>query len=199
MSGDVIRGAGATVLGARWQLQLVTAAILAVAGIVMLLDQARAELVVGLVLGAYFLVEGVGYIVGRMGNRGPGRAGEVDALRAGVGLLTAALLFGLSFLEAITLTGVRVILIIGGVPFGVLGLWLWLLSRGSAGRLGFAVANVLVAALGILLFVTQFVDGTVFGRVVVVVAWGAIILAALLALIALVRARSSGKAAAQEG
>lgn len=190
-----IRTAGTTVLGARWQLQLVVAAALGVAGVAMLLDPGRAELVVGLVMGAFLLVEGIAYVVGRMGGRQPDRGGELEALRAGVGLLTAALLFGLSYLDAITLTGVRLILIIGGIPFGLLGIAAWVLSRHVVQRFGFLVANVAVVAIGVILFATQFVDETLFGDIVTVVAWGAIVLAIALAIFGLLRARGSAPAA----
>lgn len=186
-----IRTAGTTVLGARWQVQLIVAAALAIAGVAMLIDPGRAELVVGLILGAFFLVAGIAYVVGRMGGAAPDRASEVEALRAGVGLLTAALLFGLSFLDAITLTGVRLILIIGGVPFGLLGIGAWVLSGRVVQRLGSLVANVLVVIVGAILFVTQFLDETLFGNIVTVVAWAAIVLAVALALFGLIRGRGT--------
>ncbi len=125
-----------------------------------------------------------------MGNRPPGRAGEIDALRAGVGLLTAALLFGLSFLDAITLAGVRLIIVIGGLPVGLLGMWLFLLTVRTRARWGLAVTNLLVIAYAILLSVTQFVDSGAFAGVLVVVAGAAILVAIALALLALARARS---------
>jgi hypothetical protein len=178
-------------LGIRWQVQLLVAGLLGAAGGYMLVDPGRGELVGGLVIGSYLVVDGLGFVVGRMGNRPAGRVGEIDALRAGVGLLTAALLFGLSFLDAITLAGVRLIIVIGGLPFGLLGLWLFLLTVRTEVRWGFAVVNLLVIAYTILLFVTQFVDSGAFAGVLVVVAGAAIVVAIALALIAVVRARST--------
>ncbi len=142
-------------------------------------------------IGSYLVAEGIGFVIGRMGNRPAGRAGEIDALRAGVGLLTAALLFGLSFLDAITLVGVRLIIVIGGLPFGLLGLWLFALTIRAGARWGFAVANLLVIAYAILLIVTQFVNSGAFDAVLVVVSGAAIVVAVALALLALVRARSA--------
>lgn len=191
MGAAGIRTAGTTVLGARWQVQLIVAAGLGVGGVAMLLDPGRAELVVGLILGAFLLVEGIVYVLGRMGGAPPDRADEIEALRAGVGLLAAALLFGLSFLDAITLTGVRLILIIRGVPFGLLGIGAWVMSRQVVQRFGFLVANVLVVSVGVILFATQFVDDTLFGRIVTVVAWAAIVLGIALALFGLIRARAT--------
>ena len=191
MAGSRILGASARVLGVRWQLQLLVAALLGAAGIYMLIDPGRGELVGGLVIGAYLVVDAISYIVSRMRNRPAGREGEIDALRAGVGLLTAALLFGLSFLDAITLVGVRLIIVIGGLPFGLLGLWLFALTVRAGARWGFAVANLLVIAYAILLLVTQFANSGAFDAVLVVVSGAAIVVAAALALLALVRARSA--------
>lgn len=191
MAGSRIREAGARVLGVRWQVQLLVAGLLGAAGVYMLVDPGRGELVGGLVIGGYLVVDGVSFVVGRLGNRPPGRAGEIDALRAGVGLLTAALLFGLSFLDAITLTGVRLIIVIGGLPVGLLGLWLFVLTLRGGARWGLAMANLLVIAYAILLFVTQFMDGEAFGSVLVIVAGAAIVVAIALALVAIARARSS--------
>lgn len=191
MTGSRIRSAGARALGVRWQLQLVVAALLAAAGAYMLVDPGRGELVGGLVIGSYLVVDGIGFLVARMGNRPPGRVGEVDALRAGIGLLTATLLFGLSFLAAITLTGVRLIIAIGGLPFGLLGLWLFALTVRAGARWGLAVASLLVIAYGVLLLITQFVDAGAFAAVLGIVAGAAIVVAVIVALVALVRARSA--------
>jgi uncharacterized membrane protein HdeD (DUF308 family) len=192
VAGSRIREAGARVLGVRWQVQLLVAGLLAAAGVYMLVDPGRGELVGGLMIGGYLVFDGISFVVSRMGNRSPGRAGEIDALRAGVGLLTAALLFGLSFLDAITLTGVRLIIVIGGLPVGMLGLWLFALTLRSGARWGLALANVLVIAYAILLFVTQFMDSGAFGSVLVIVAGAAILVAIALALLAVVRARAAG-------
>jgi uncharacterized membrane protein HdeD (DUF308 family) len=179
------------VLGVRWQIQLLVAGLLGAAGVYMLVDPGRGELVGGLIIGSYLVTDGMSYVISRMRNRPAGRAGEIDALRAGVGLLTAALLFGLSFLDAITLTGVRLIIVIGGLPFGLLGLWLFLLTVRGEARWGLAIANLLVIAYAILLFVTQFVDSGAFAAVLGIVAAAAIVVAIALALLAAVRARST--------
>ncbi len=193
MSGSAILGAGSRVRGARWQVQLGVAVILGASGAFMLLDQGRAELFSGLVAGGFFLVEGIAYLVGRFGSRESAPGGEVDALRAGVGLLTAALLFGLSFLQAITLAGVRLILAIGGIPFGLLGLWLFVVTRKAGLRWGALAANLLVTAYGALLVYTQFVDEMAFGSVVAVVAGALLVIAVVLAAVALFRARSPSR------
>jgi hypothetical protein len=177
--------------GARWQIQLIAAAVFAVAGVFMLVDPARAELVAGLAIACYFIAEGILYAASRMAGHAPDRTGELDALRAGIGLLTAALLLGLSFVDAITLTGVRLIIVIGGVPFGLLGLWLAALTVRSGFRWGLAVVSLAIIAYGILLLVTQFVDEAAFAAALGVVAGGAIVVAFVLAAVALIRARST--------
>ena len=191
MSGGGIRNAGSKMLGARWQVQLIVAVLLAVAGAFMLIDPGRAELVAGLVMGAIFLLEGISYVAGRMGSEPSGRGGEVDALRSGIGLLTATLLFGLSFLNAITLVGVRLIIVVGGLSFGVLGLWLVALTSRSGIRWGLGIVNVIVVAYAILLVVTQVANSGAFDTVLTVVAYGGIVSAILLAAVALLRARSA--------
>ena len=126
-----------------------------------------------------------------MGSEPPGRGGEVDALRSGIGLLTATLLFGLSFLNAITLVGVRLIIVVGGLSFGVLGLWLVALTSRSGIRWGLGIVNVIVVAYAILLVVTQVANNGAFDTVLTVVAYGGIVSAILLAAVALFRARSA--------
>lgn len=77
------------------------------------------------------------------------------------------------------------------MPFGLLGIGAWVMSRQVVQRFGFLVANVLVVSVGVILFATQFVDDTLFGRIVTVVAWAAIVLAIALALFGLIRARAT--------
>ena len=191
MSDGGSRNASSMMRGARWQVLLILAVLLAVAGAFMLIDPGRAELVAGLAVGALFLLEGISYVVGRMGSQPPGRGGEVDALRSGIGLLTATLLFGLSFLNAITLVGVRLIIVVGGLSFGVLGLWLVVLTARSGIRWGFGIVHAIVVAYAILLLVTQVANNGAFDAVMTVVAYGAIVSAIILVVVALLRARSA--------
>ncbi len=189
MTGKTASRGGRVVLGADPKLQLGAAAALAATGVFMLLDKGRSELIAGLVLGGYFAVVGIAHIVSRFSTADFGRAAEGHALRAGIGLVSAALLFGLSFLEAITLVGVRLILAIGGIPLGLMGIWLAILTRASGFRWGFSIVNAFIAAYGVLLLYTQFVDERAFGTVLTVVAWSAIALAVVLAALGLFRAR----------
>ncbi len=112
------------------------------------------------------------------------------SLRAGVGLLTAALLFGLSFLEAITLGGVRLILAIGGIPFGLLGLGMVVLGMGMGIRWSLAIVSAVVTAYGVLLLYTQFVDAAGFSAVLTILAAAALLAAGVLAVRAILGARS---------
>ncbi len=191
------RGSGLPGIGiwnASWPVQGIGAAILAVLGAFMLLDPGRAELFAGLVFGGYLLVDGIRYVVTRIGARQFGRIGEIESLRAGVGLLTAALLFGLSFLEAITLGGVRLILAIGGIPFGLLGLGMVVLGMGMGIRWSLAIISAVVTAYGILLLYTQFVDAAGFSAVLTILAAAALLAAGVLAVRAILGARSGAVA-----
>ncbi len=182
---------GAGIWYASWPVQIIGAAVLAGVGIFMLVDPGRAELLAGLVLGGFLLVDGIRWAVTRIGAQQFGRIGEIESLRAGIGLLTAVLLFGLSYLEAITLPGTRLILAIGGIPFGLLGLWMVILGMGTGIRWSLAVISVVVTAYGALLIYTQFVDAGGFATILTMVAAGELLGAALLAVRAILGARSS--------
>ncbi len=182
---------GVSLWNASWPVQMVVAAVLAATGVFMLVDPGRAELLAGLVFGGYFLVDGIRWAITRIGAHQFGRIGEIESLRAGIGILTAGMLFGLSFLDAITLTGVRLILAIGGIPFGLLGLWTVLLGMGTGIRWIAAISSAIVVAYGILLIYTQFVDATGFATILAVLAAIALVAAAILAVRAILGLRSA--------
>lgn len=184
---------GGGIWNATWPIQIIAAAVLAALGVFMLLDAGRAELFVGLVFGGFLLVDGIRWAVTRIGAKEFGRVGEIESLRAGIGLLTAIMLFGLSFLDAITLGGVRLILAIGGVIFGLLGFVMVVLGMGMGIRWALAVISLIVTTYGVLLLYTQFVDETGFGTILTIVAAIALIAAAVLAVRAILGARSRAK------
>ena len=186
---------GAGIWNASWPVQILAAAIVGALGVFMLVDPARAELFAGLVLAGYFLVDGIRYVVTRFGAKEFGRIGEIESVRAGIGLLTAALLFGLSFLNAITLAGTRLILAVGSIPFGLLGLAMVLLGMGAGLRWALAAASVVVTAYGVLLVYTQFVDEAGFATILTIVAAIALLGAAILAVRAILSARSASASA----
>jgi hypothetical protein len=175
---------------ASWPVQIIGAAVLAALGVFILLDAGRAELFVGLAFGGFLLVDGVRWAVTRIGAKQFGRIGEVESLRAGIGLLTAVMLFGLSFLDAITLGGLRLILAIGGMAFGLLGLVMVVVGLGTGIRWALAVMSLIVTAYGVLLLYTQFVDETGFETILTIVAAVALLGAAVLAIRAILGARS---------
>lgn len=181
---------GRGIWNASWPLQIIGAAVLAALGVFMLLDSGRAELFAGLVFGGFLVVDGIRWAVTRIGAKQFGRIGEIESLRAGIGLLTAVLLFGLSFLDAITLGGVRLILAIGGILFGLLGLAMVGLGMRAGIRWALAVISVIVTAYGVLLLYTQFVDETGFGTILTIVAGLALLAAVVLAVRAILGARS---------
>lgn len=181
---------GSGIWNASWPLQIIGAAVLAALGVFMLLDSGRAELFAGLVFGGFLLVDGIRWAVTRIGAKQFGRIGEIESLRAGIGLLTAVMLFGLSFLDAITLGGVRLILAIGGIAFGLLGLVMVMVGMRTGIRWALAVISVIVTAYGVLLLYTQFVDETGFGTILTIVAGLALLAAAVLAVRAILGARS---------
>ena len=127
---------GGGIWNANWPIQIIGAAVLAALGVFMLLDSGRAELFAGLVFGGFLLVDGIRWAVTRIGAKQFGRIGEIESLRAGIGLLTAIMLFGLSFLDAITLSGVRLILAIGGIAYGLLGFVMVVLGMGDRDPMG---------------------------------------------------------------
>lgn len=178
---------------ASWPIQIIAAAVLAALGVFMLLDSGRAELFAGLVFGGFLLVDGIRWAVTRIGAKQFGPIGEIESLRAGIGLLTAIMLFGLSFLDAITLGGVRLILAIGGVIFGLLGFVMVVLGMDTGIRWALAVLSLTVTAYGVLLLYTQFVDETGFGTILTVVAAIALLGAAILTVRGILGARSGAK------
>ncbi|MEO8468344.1 MAG: hypothetical protein ABI573_01605 [Chloroflexota bacterium] len=181
---------GGGIWNASWPIQIIAAAVLAALGVFMLLDSGRAELFAGLVFGGFLLVDGIRWAVTRIGAQQFGRIGEIESLRAGIGLLTAIMLFGLSFLNAITLSGVRLILAIGGLAFGLLGIVMVVLGMGKGIRWALAVISLIVTAYGVLLLYTQFVDQAGLGTILTVVAGLALLGAAILAVRAILGARS---------
>ncbi|TAL07394.1 MAG: hypothetical protein EPO00_09430 [Chloroflexota bacterium] len=186
---------GGGIWNASWPIQIIAAAVLAALGVFMLLDAGRAELFAGLVFGGFLLVDGIRWAVTRIGTQQFGRIGEIESLRAGIGLLTAVLLFGLSFLDAITLSGVRLILAIGGIAFGLLGFVMVVLGMGTGIRWALALISLVVTAYGVLLLYTQFIDETGFGTILTIVAGIALLGAAVLAVRAILGARSGAKPA----
>lgn len=107
---------------ADWRVQLIEGALLIVAGIALLADGERAEFLLGLIVAAALLVDGLRRW--RLGFRrlDPGQTRDLTLIRGAVGIVTGGLVVALSLLQQITVLGIRIAIGVGGLAYAVLGI-----------------------------------------------------------------------------
>lgn len=96
--------------------------LLILAGVALLADSQRAEFLLGLIVAARLLVDGLRRW--RLGFRRleAGRTRDLTLIRGAVGIVTGALVLALSLLQQITVVGIRIAIGVGGFAYAVLGI-----------------------------------------------------------------------------
>lgn len=109
---------------ADWRVMLIEGALLIVAGLALLADGERAEFILGLIVAAGLLVDGLRRW--RLGFRrlDPGRTRDLTLIRGAVGIVTGGLVVALSLLQQITVLGIRIAIGVGGLAYALLGIGL---------------------------------------------------------------------------
>jgi uncharacterized membrane protein HdeD (DUF308 family) len=137
---------------ADWRVLILEGVLLAFGGAYLLVDGERAEFVLGLIVGAALVVDGVRqwYLGFRRLDRG--RIRDLTLIRGAVGVVVGLLVIGLSIARQITVVGIRGTLGAGALAYGLLGLTIAVPSirarRASWTSVGF---DVLLVVVGILL------------------------------------------------
>ena len=108
--------------GADWRIVILEGVALIAAGVYLLADGQRGEFILGVVVAAALLVDGVrqGFLGFRRLQRG--RPRELTLIRAAVGVVAGGFVLGLTALQQITVVGVRIAIGVGGLVYGLLGL-----------------------------------------------------------------------------
>jgi uncharacterized membrane protein HdeD (DUF308 family) len=138
--------------GADWRVVIGEGVLLVLGGVYFLVDGERAEFILGVIVSAALIVDGLRqwYLGFRRLERGRGR--DLTLIRGAVGIVVGALVISLSVLRQITVVGIRVALGCGTLAYGLLGLVIAGPSirrrHASWTSTGF---DVLLVALGVLL------------------------------------------------
>ena len=137
--------------GADWRVLIAEGALLALGGGYLLLDGQRAEFILGLVVGAALVVDGLRQWYLGFGRLPRGRLHDFTLIRGAVGIVVGTLVVGLSIAQQITVVGVRSALGVGCLAYGLLGLSIAAPTirqhQGSRTSIGFDVLLVVVGLL----------------------------------------------------
>ncbi len=107
---------------ADWRILIGEGLVLILAGGYLLADGERAESILGLVLGAALLLDGIRQWLLGYRRLGLGRSRDLTLTRGAVGIVTGGLVLALSLLQQITVVGIRIAIGVGGLAYGLLGL-----------------------------------------------------------------------------
>ncbi len=107
---------------ADWRVLVGEGVLLILAGIYLLADGERAEFILGLIVGAALLVDGLRQWLVGFRRLARGRSRDLTLIRGALGIVTGALVLALSVLQQITVVGLRIAIGVGGLAYGLLGL-----------------------------------------------------------------------------
>jgi uncharacterized membrane protein HdeD (DUF308 family) len=181
---------------ADWRVLILEGILLAFGGAYLLVDGERAEFVLGLIVGAALVVDGIRqwYLGFRRLDRG--RLRDLTLIRGAVGVVVGLLVIGLSVARQITVVGIRGTLGAGALAYGLLGLTIAASSirarRASWTSVGF---DVLLVVVGILLLYRVATSDSI-SILLEVTAW--VIVGSGIALVAVGVLRRPGPAPAEE-
>ncbi len=107
---------------ADWRVPIVEGAVLMLAGIYLIADGERAEFILGLVVAAALLIDGIRQRLLGLRRLQRGRSRDLTLIRGAIGIVTGALVLTLSVLQQITVVGIRIAIGVGGLAYGSIGL-----------------------------------------------------------------------------
>ncbi len=137
---------------ADWRVLIVEGAVLILAGVYLIADGERAEFILGLVVAAALLIDGIRQWLLGMRHLQRGRSRDLTLIRGAVGIVTGALVLTLSVLQQITVLGIRIAIGVGGLAYGLIGLALGIPAlRSRQPNWTAAVFDVLLIVVSILL------------------------------------------------
>ena len=137
---------------ADWRVLIVEGAVLILAGVYLIADGERAEFILGLVVAAALLIDGIRQWLLGMRHLQRGRSRDLTLIRGAVGIVTGALVLTLSVLQQITVVGIRIAIGVGGLAYGLIGLALGIPAlRSRQPNWTAAVFDVLLIVVSILL------------------------------------------------
>ncbi len=132
---------------------LVEGLVLVLAGGYLLIDGERAEFILGLIVGAALLIDGLRQWILGFRHLEHGRKRDLALIRGSVGIVTGGLVLLLSLLQQITVVGVRLAIGLGGLGYGILGLLLVVPDvRGRQANWTAAAIDAFLVVLALLLF-----------------------------------------------
>jgi uncharacterized membrane protein HdeD (DUF308 family) len=138
--------------GADWRVLIAEGILLVLGGVYLLIDGQRAEFVLGLVVGAALVVDGLRQWYHGFRRLSRGRPLDLTLIRGSVGIVVGIVVIGLSISQQITVVGIRSTLGVGGLAYGLLGLAIATPTirqrQASWTSVGF---DVLLVAVGLLL------------------------------------------------
>jgi uncharacterized membrane protein HdeD (DUF308 family) len=153
---------------ADWRILIVEGVVLILAGVYLLADGERAESILGLVVGAALLGDGIRQWFLGYRRLDRGRTRDLTLTRGSVGIATGGLVLALSLLQQITVVGIRIGIGVGGLAYGLLGLLLILPAiRNRQLRVTAAVYDLLLVLVSLLLLYRVATNDSIAGLLTV--------------------------------
>lgn len=148
MAGDLI----APWRGADWRVVIAEGGLVVLGGAYFLVDGERAEFILGLILGAALIVDGLRQCYLGFRRLSRTRLRDLTLIRGTIGIVVGGLVIGLSIARQITVVGIRITLGIGCLAYGLLGLAIAARAiRHRQASWTSTVFDALLVALGLLL------------------------------------------------
>ena len=173
--------------GADWRIVIIEGVALIAAGIYLLADGQRGEFILGVVVAAALLVDGVRQGILGFRRLERGRPRELTLIRGAVGVVAGGFVLGLTVLQQITVVGVRIAIGVGGLVYGLLGLTVVAPHIRARQANWTAIAfDVLLVVLSVLLLFRA-ATGDTLTNLLAVIAWIVIGTGTVITLVGLAR------------
>ena len=176
-----------------WWVVLIEGIVLAVIGVLVLLDPQKANVNVALILTVGLAVAGLLQLWDVIWGRAPESVDSAMAMRAAIAVFAGLVVLLLYFLNALTVQGGLIIVGLASLIYGLLGLVVVFGTIGSQRRTAL-LETVLFTGIGLLMLYTQFAGAEAVTTALTVAAWLVLVIGVGLIIMAIWRQQKGDEA-----
>lgn len=157
-----------------WWVAVIEGAIIAIIGLLIILDPGTANVRVALVLSLALLISGFFQFLDLNRQRAPESVDGTMGARAGIGIFAGLVLILLTLGDLLTVNGGLVILGLGSLLYGLLGFFLVFNSLGAQRRVAL-IETLLYTSVGVMVFYGLFGGAAQITTAITVLGWLALL------------------------